>query len=201
LAWGTPGGRRSVFSRRALEHDPFELGEALAAEPKDRLEAFASELAGVEGSTELIESRPLVVEDLVARGLNQDQVPGAPFTVREPDKAFTLRRVETRYRNDSAVTRLEPLHDRRVEQLPGTRLDFVGRDPAGKQDPDPGRRQDRTSFLDDALGESVRLRRRSAHYQQQAPGRVTKTIRRTEDARSHRYIDRPWWGTVTARSL
>jgi hypothetical protein len=80
----------SVVARRALKHDSLELGEAVAAEPQDGLEALAAELACVECPAELIETRALLLEDLITRGLNQDQVPRPPFAVSEPNEAVTL---------------------------------------------------------------------------------------------------------------
>lgn len=68
----------SVVAWRGLKDDSLELDECLAAETKRGLEALASELAGVERPPELVERRSLVVTNLVARGLQQDQVSRAP---------------------------------------------------------------------------------------------------------------------------
>ncbi len=128
-------------------------------------------------------------------------MPRAPFAVGEPNEAFTLLRVEALDRHDDALTCLEPLHDRCIEQLTRTRLDLVRRDPTGKQGVDLREREHRASFLDDALGEPVGLRCRRADDQQQGAGRVAKAVRGTEDACPHRHVGRPRRRTVATGTL
>ena len=192
---------RSVIARRALKHDPFELGEAVAAEPQDGLEALAAEFACVECPAKLIDAWALLFEDLIAGGFNQDQVPWAPFAVSEPNEACALLRVETLDRHDDTLTCVESLQDRHIKQLTRTCLDLIGRYSTTKQGMDSREREHCAPFLDDAFGEPVRLRRRRADDQQQAAGRVAKTIGGTEDASAHRHVGRPWRRTVTARTL
>ena len=81
----------SVVAWWTLKDDPLELAEAGAPEPEDGLEALAAELACVECPAELIQARALLLEDLVTRGLNQNQVPRTLLAVSEANEAFTLK--------------------------------------------------------------------------------------------------------------
>src|SRR3954453_10259468 len=64
---------RSVVARSRSEDQPLELADRAAAEPQCGLEALLAELAGIEAAAQLVEGRPVLLLDLVARGLDQDQ--------------------------------------------------------------------------------------------------------------------------------
>ena len=67
--------------------------------------------------------------------------------------------------------------------------------PTIQQGMNPRQREHRASILDHALGESVRLRCRSTHDQQEAPRKVPEAIRRPQHACPHRHVGGPRRGT------
>ena len=103
----------------------------MAAETKGGLEALESEFAGVERPPEFVERRSLVVEYLLARSVQQDQVSRPTEAMRETDVSFALRGVETLERQNDALFRLQPLANRASQEFAGTFLDLALRDPTG----------------------------------------------------------------------
>lgn len=75
----------------------------------------------------------------------------------EPDEALPFRWVESWDRDDNALTCLEPLQDRRIEQLLGAPLELVRGHPAGKQGVNPRQREHRAPFLDNPFREALGL--------------------------------------------
>ena len=72
----------------------------MAAEAKCGLEALASEFARVERPPELVEGGSLVVEDLLARSLQQDQVSRAPEPARVARTVRARERRTLEWQND-----------------------------------------------------------------------------------------------------
>lgn len=128
--------RRSVVPRRWLEDDSLDFAERCATEPEGGLEPLLTELAGVQGAPELVEDWAFVVLDPVARGLEQDHVARAPLGVREPDEPIAAFGAQIRERDDHAVAGLKALSDRRLEQFPRTRVEFLLGYASGDQAPD-----------------------------------------------------------------
>ncbi len=62
----------------------------MAAETNYGLEPLESEFASVERPSQFVECRSLVVEYLVARSVEHDQVSRAPETMREANVSFAL---------------------------------------------------------------------------------------------------------------
>ena len=133
IAWiaGTVGAAGLVVARWRLKDDSFELGECGAAEANYGLEPLESEFAGVEPPSQFVECRSLVVEHLVARSVEQDQVSRAPETMREAHVSFALLSVKTFERQNYVLPRLQPLENGASEQFAGTFLDLAVRDPTG----------------------------------------------------------------------
>ena len=123
--------RGSVVAPRRLQDDSFALGDCLAAEPKCGLEALESELIGVERPAKLVECRSPVVEHLLSRSLQQDQVSRAPEAMGEAHVPFPLQSVETLERHNDVLPRLQPHENRAGEEFAGTCLDLAFRDPTG----------------------------------------------------------------------
>jgi hypothetical protein len=149
--------RGSVVARCRLEDDSFELGQRAAAETKCGLEPLESEFAGVERPSQFVECRSLVVEYLVARSIEQDQVSRAPESMREAHVSFAVCSVESLERQDDALLRLKPLENGAREQFAGTFLDVGVRDPTGQQRSYPAGRERRSALLDNSLGEPCGL--------------------------------------------
>jgi hypothetical protein len=153
-----PGGRpASVFAWRRLKHDPLEVDQRRSPEPQCRLKPFEAELAGIEGPPELVQGRPLVIEYLVARSLQQDQVPRTPEAVRETDVALALAGIKAFQRQDDRLPCLQPFQDGGGEQLLHAVFDLVRVDAIGQQRPYPHGRERRAALLDDSVGELHRL--------------------------------------------
>jgi hypothetical protein len=103
--------RGSVVGWGWLEDDSFDLGECVAAESECGLEAFGSEFAGVERSSEFVERGSFGVEYLFARGVEQDQVSRAPQGMREADVSFAFCGVESLEGEDDGLFGLESFAD------------------------------------------------------------------------------------------
>src|SRR6185437_5849752 len=103
----------------------------VATETKCGVEALDSKFAGVEGPPEVVEGRSLVVEYLLARRLQQDQVSRPLEGVCEAHVPFALYGVETLERQNDALPRLQPFLDGGGEQVTCTSLDLAFRDPTG----------------------------------------------------------------------
>ena len=191
----------SVVAWRRLKDDPFELGERIAAETKGGLEALESEFAGVERPPEFVECRSLVVEHLLARSVQQNQVSRAPQAMREAHIAFALFRIKTLERQNDALARLQPLENGAGEEFAGTLVDLAIRNPAGQQFSDPSRRERRPPLLDDSLGESCGLGGLGTDDHEKAPGGVTKTMGRSQDAAPDRHVDGARRGATCAWAL
>jgi hypothetical protein len=116
---------RSVVARRGLKNDSLELGECVAAQPKCGLETLESEFASVERPSQFIECRSLVVEHLVARSVEQDQVSRAPEGMREAYVPFALESVEALEGQNDALPRLKSLENGGGEKFAGALVDLV----------------------------------------------------------------------------
>src|SRR4051794_34323575 len=92
--WWLERGPLVVRGRRP-EDDALELGRRGAAEAQRGLEAVGAQLAGIESAAQLVQRAPVLVRDLVARGLQQDQVARAPEAVSHADEALALGGVES----------------------------------------------------------------------------------------------------------
>ena len=95
------------------------------------MKALKSKFARVERPPEFVECRSLVVEHLIARSVQQDQVSRASEVMREAHVPCALCGVETLERQNDALVRLKPLENGAGEQLVGTFLDLTFRDPTG----------------------------------------------------------------------
>jgi hypothetical protein len=146
------------------------------------LEALATELAGIQRPSEVVERRSLVVAYLVARSLEKDQVPGASQAMREAHVPFALVSVETLERENDRLVSLQPLENRAGEQFADTFFDLGFRDPTGEQRSDPSRRERSTSLLYDSFCKSSRVGCVGADDDDKAPGRVAQPMRGSEDA-------------------
>ncbi len=122
---------RSVVAWWELKDDSFELRERAATEAQCGLEALEPELAGVERAPELVEFGSLVVEYLVARSVQQNQVPRAPEAVRQAHVPLALRSTQTFERQDNGLLCLQPLEDCASEHFARAFLDLAIRDPSG----------------------------------------------------------------------
>src|ERR1035437_4581485 len=67
---------RSVLPRRRAEQDPLDLDGGSSAEAQRGLEALGAGPAGVGGAPQLVQRRVVLLADLVAACLQQDQVAG-----------------------------------------------------------------------------------------------------------------------------
>jgi hypothetical protein len=147
----------SVVARRTGKHDPLELGERRATKPQSGLEALEAHLARVEGAPEFVEGLALVIGDLIARRVEENQVARALEAVGKADVALALGGVKAFDRNDHGLAGLEALGDSGGEQLVCPGLDLVLVDLAGEELADPDEGEGGTAFLDHAVSEPGRL--------------------------------------------
>jgi hypothetical protein len=122
------------------------------------LETLEAELAGVQGPSELVQRRPLVIAYGVARSLEQDQVSRAAQAVGEAHVAFALLSVETLERENDGLVSLQPFEDGAGEQFAHPVLDLGFRHSTSEQRSYSSRCDRRATLLDDAFGEPSRLR-------------------------------------------
>src|SRR5271170_7018327 len=80
----------SIFAWRRLEDDALQLGRRAAAETQRGLETLLPDLAGVERTAQLVERGALLLGDLIARDLEQNQVSRAFQPVGESHIALAL---------------------------------------------------------------------------------------------------------------
>src|SRR6185312_17501391 len=83
-------GRLLLLARRWAARDPLDLGRRAPAEPQCRLEALVAELAGVERAAQLVQRREILLADLLAGGLDQDQVARPALGGCRPQERLTL---------------------------------------------------------------------------------------------------------------
>src|SRR5271165_4306466 len=88
------GSCGSVLARGRAEEDPLDLPGGAAAETQRGLEALAAELAGVERAAQLVERGVVLLADLLAGGLEQDQVARALERGGDAHERLTLADVE-----------------------------------------------------------------------------------------------------------
>jgi hypothetical protein len=89
------------------------------------LEAFESELAGIERPSQFIECRSLAVEHLGARSLEQDQVSRAPELMRQAYVPFALQSVEALKGQNDGLPRLKSLENGTAKKFAGALVDLV----------------------------------------------------------------------------
>src|SRR4051794_39797772 len=85
---------RSVVLGRRPENQPLELADGPSAQAQSGLEALLAQLARVEAAAQLVQRAPVLFLDLVARGLDQDDVARPALRGREPHPALALLGVE-----------------------------------------------------------------------------------------------------------
>src|SRR4051794_23351440 len=129
--WSTTAGRRTrpscgsarsgsaaadlVVVGRRPEPDALELAGGGAAHAERGLEAVLAELPRVEPAAQLVERVAVLVGDLVAPDLEQDQVARPAEAVRDAHEALALRGVEPVRGQHDGVAGLEPLLGGRVQ--------------------------------------------------------------------------------------
>ena len=185
--------RRGQSSRGGVaEDDPLELGDRGAAEAQDGLEPLGPELARVERAAQLVDGRAVLLGDLVARDLEEDQVARALGGGGHPHEASRAPRAPT---PSAARTTLSPACRRLATAASSSwRARSSTSSSAtrpGEQRPDLVEREQRALVLEHALGEAVALGGRGADDDDEAAGRVAQAVGGPQDARADRDVARP----------
>src|SRR4051812_31380845 len=191
----------SLLSWGMLEQDSLQLGQRTAAEAHGRVEALRPELARVETAAQLVQGGPFVVACALGDRVDQDQVAGPLEARGQAHVALALLGREAIGGHDDCLVVLQALGDGGVEHLLRACLHLLVRHPARQEHTDLPEREHRADVLDHAVGEPVALRGRGRHDHEQAAGRVSNFVGRTQDAAAHRHVRRPRWRPVAARPV
>src|SRR3954452_1333165 len=192
---------RSVVLGRGPEYQPLELADGPSAQAQSGLEALLAELARVEAAAQLVQRGSVLFLDLVARGLDQDDVARPAVRGREADPALALLGVEPLRRDHHGLPRLEALQGGLLEELVGRVVDLVLGHAALEQPVHLVEREHGGLGLDQALDEAVaRLLRRGDHHQH-ASGRVAEQVGRGQDAAAGGHVGLAWGAATGARAV
>lgn len=191
----------SVLAWRAVKDDSPELRKCPPAESQCGLKPLLAEFAGVEGTAKLVERPALLVQYLIARRVEQDQMPWTPKAVGKAYVALPFLSAKSFDRNDHRLAGLESFEDSGGKQLVRAFLKPTSTPSSCQQRAYPRERENRAALLHDPIREPDRLRSRGADYDNQATRRVAHPISWSENATANRDIHRAWRRTVAARAL
>jgi len=183
------------------KQDPLDLGGRRRAQAQGRLEAFGAELARIEGSAQLIQGRVILLANLVASGLEQDQVARAVEQRGHAHEGLAGVRLQAGGTEDDGLAVLQAFSDRRLQQLLGTFLQLLLGDPSAQEAADLLDREQRCPVLDQTLEKALALGNRGRDHDEQAARGIAQAVNRREHAAVNREVGRPRGRPVTAGTI
>jgi hypothetical protein len=184
-----------------LKDDSLEIGECWAAESQCGLKPLQAELSGVESTPKLVERRALFIQYLIARRVEEDQMPWALKAVGKAYVALAFLSVKSFDGDDHRLVGLESFEDGGGKQLMCASLNVTSADPLGQQRAYPRARENGAALLHDPSRKPDGLRSRGADYDDQAARRVAHPIGRSENATADGDVHRRGRRTVAAWTL
>lgn len=184
-----------------MEDDSLEFGECWAAESQCGLESLQAHLPGIEGTPKLIHRRTLLFPYLIARRVEEEEMPWALEAVGQADVQLAFLGVKSFDGDDRRLVGLQSFGDGGAKQLVRTYVNVTFGHPPGKQRADPRQGEHGTALLHDSLREPDGVRSRGADDDDKTARRVAHSIRRSENPAANRDVDRAGRRTLASRAL
>src|SRR3954468_23490367 len=172
--------QRLVVPRRTLEVQPLDLADRAARQPQRGLKALLTQVGGRQPPGQARERRLALVVELAPRRLEEDQVPRPARERRRAHVGLALVGIKRLGHEQHGVTRLDPLCDRVVEQLPPPVFELLLGNAALEQRAHLVQREQRALLLDHPIDEGIGLIRRGRHDHNEAPRRVHQLLGRLQ---------------------